>query len=172
MGFPEPGSDTADPAELFARYLDFYRETVLAKSAALDERELRTSRLPSGWTPVELLSHLAHMEQRWVVWGFLGEAVDAPWGDSHEGRDGSDCRWHVPDDVPTVTLIAMLRDVGERTSAVLERTPLDQVGAVGGRFDEDPPTLAWICFHVLQEYARHAGHLDIAVELAGGSTGE
>ena len=30
----------------------------------------------------------------------------------------------------------------------------------------------WICFHVLQEYARHAGHLDIAVELAGGDVGE
>jgi hypothetical protein len=25
---------------------------------------------------------------------------------------------------------------------------------------------------VLQEYARHAGHLDLAVELAGGPTGE
>ncbi len=78
----------------------------------------------------------------------------------------------MPADVPTVTLIAKLRDVGERTSAVLEGTPLDRVGAVGGRFDEDPPTLAWICFHVLQEYARHAGHLDIAAELAGGPTGE
>jgi hypothetical protein len=32
--------------------------------------------------------------------------------------------------------------------------------------------LAWICFHVLQEYARHAGHLDVAVELAGGEVGE
>ncbi|MGH3314739.1 MAG: DUF664 domain-containing protein [Nocardioidaceae bacterium] len=26
--------------------------------------------------------------------------------------------------------------------------------------------MEWICFHVLQEYARHAGHLDVAVELA------
>jgi hypothetical protein len=32
--------------------------------------------------------------------------------------------------------------------------------------------LAWICFNVLQEYARHAGHLDVAVELAGGAVGE
>ena len=37
---------------------------------------------------------------------------------------------------------------------------------------QDPPTLSWICFHVLQEYARHVGHLDVAVELAGGPTGE
>ena len=65
-----------------------------------------------------------------------------------------------------------LRSVGERTRVVLASTPLERVAATGGRFDEDPPTLAWICFHVLQEYARHVGHLDIVVELAGGPTGE
>ncbi len=37
--------------------------------------------MPSGWTPIELLSHVLHMEQRWFVWGFLGEAVDDVWGD-------------------------------------------------------------------------------------------
>ena len=43
----------------------------------------------------------------------------------------------------------------------------------GGRGSTtSPPALGWICFHVLQEYARHAGHLDIAVELAGGEVGE
>jgi hypothetical protein len=34
------------------------------------------------------------------------------------------------------------------------------------------PTLAWILIYVLQEYARHAGHLDVARELIDGSTGE
>jgi hypothetical protein len=32
--------------------------------------------------------------------------------------------------------------------------------------------LAWILTYVLQEYARHAGHLDIARELIDGTTGE
>ncbi|MEU2984004.1 DUF664 domain-containing protein [Micromonospora aurantiaca] len=27
-------------------------------------------------------------------------------------------------------------------------------------------------FHLVQEYARHLGHLDIVAELAGGPTGE
>lgn len=166
MRFPEPTSATADSGELFARYLDFYRETVLAKVAALDAHDLRTSRLPSGWTPVELLSHLAHMEQRWFVWGFLGEQVPSPWGDDRHSR------WHVSDEVTPDQLVMMLRAVGERTTAVLAGTSLDAVAAVGGRFQDDPPTLLWICFHVLQEYARHTGHLDIAVELAGGPTGE
>jgi uncharacterized damage-inducible protein DinB len=164
--FPEPSSETADSAVLFARYLEFLRDTVLRKVAELPDDERRRSRLPSGWTPIELLAHVAHMERRWFVWGFLGEDVDAPWGDA------KDDRWHVPDDVGIDVLTTMLRGVGERTTRVLAEHPLDAVGRTGGRFDDDPPTLGWICFHVLQEYARHAGHLDIAVELAGGPLGE
>ena len=45
-------------------------------------------------------------------------------------------------------------------------------GAPGPRFPDGPPTLRWICQHVVHEYARHAGHLDVAAELAGGHTGE
>jgi uncharacterized damage-inducible protein DinB len=151
---------------MFSDYLDWYRETAIAKVTSVSEHEQRSSRLPSGWTPLELLNHLAHMEQRWFVWGFLGEQVEAPWGD----RAGE--RWHVPGSTPVEDLVGFLRSVGERTRAVLSSTPLEQIGAVGGRFEEDPPTLAWICFHVLQEYARHTGHLDVVVELAGGPTGE
>ena len=55
---------------------------------------------------------------------------------------------------------------------MLASYPLDTVAAIGGRFSDDPPTLSWICFHVLQEYSRHVGHLDVVVELAGGPTGE
>ena len=35
-----------------------------------------------------------------------------------------------------------------------------------------PPTLERILLHLIQEYARHLGHLDIVSELAGGSLGE
>lgn len=164
--FPEPSGATADCSLLFARYLDFLRETVIAKTTALSAADLRTSRLPSGWTPLELLTHLAHMERQWFVWGFLGEDVAEPWGDEVDGR------WCVADDVPCAEVVSMLREVGSRTSGVLVDHRLDETGLPGGRFDTDPPTLAWICFHVLQEYARHAGHLDIAVELAGGPLGE
>jgi uncharacterized damage-inducible protein DinB len=164
--FPEPKGDVADSSVLFARYLDFYRETVLRKVGSLHDTELRTTRLPSGWTPIELLSHLAHMERRWFVWGFLNEDVDDPWGDA------LDDRWHVPEDVPLDALSTMLREVGERTSALLAEHSLEELAPPGPRFDDEPATLAWICFHVLQEYARHAGHLDIVVELAGGDVGE
>lgn len=165
-GLHEPRPSVGGAAELFADYLDWYRETAIAKVDVVPLEEQRRARLPSGWTPLELLNHLAFMEQRWLVWGFLGEQVAAPWGDDRDGR------WHVAESTSTQEVVDLLRSVGERTRAVLASTPLERTAATGGRFDEDPPTLAWICFHVLQEYARHVGHLDIVVELAGGPTGE
>jgi uncharacterized damage-inducible protein DinB len=163
---PEPRGETADPAALFARYLDFYRATVVRKVTSLPAEQARRSRLPSGWTPVELLSHLAHMERRWFVWGFLGEHVDDPWGDARDDR------WHVPDATSLDEVVEMLTAVGERTTRLLADHSMDEQATPGARFKNEVPTLAWICFHVLQEYARHAGHLDIVVELAGGELGE
>jgi uncharacterized damage-inducible protein DinB len=162
----EPQSATADTRELFADYLRYYRDTAIEKVAALPPQEQRTSRLPSGWTPLELLSHLAYMERRWMVWGFLGEDVSDAWGDRRDDR------WFVPDDVDLDEVASMLRETGARVDDILRTRPLDEVAPPGPRFEHEPAPLSWICFHVLQEYARHVGHLDIAVELAGGPTGE
>ena len=169
MNAHEPGPATGDPAGLFSTYLDFYRERAIEKVTGLSAEEQRSARLPSGWTPLELLFHLACMERRWFVWGFLGEPVEHPWEDSGDNPDG---RWSVPSGMGADDVVELLRSVGEVTQGALAEVPLDTVAATGGRFDADPPPLAWICFHVLQEYARHVGHLDVVVELAGGATGE
>jgi uncharacterized damage-inducible protein DinB len=161
----------------WADYLEWVREDLIESVLSLSAQEQRTSRVASGWTPIELLSHVLHMEQRWFVWGFLGEHVEQPWGDWNTPgpwtADDSDdtkpaARWLVADDVTSESLADRLRAVGRRTSAIIRDHPMDDLGAVGGRFGQDPPTLEWICFHVLTEYARHAGHLDVAVELSGG----
>ena len=36
---------------------------------------------------------------------------------------------------------------------------------------EEPPDVRWIVLHMIEETARHAGHLDIARELIDGQTG-
>jgi uncharacterized damage-inducible protein DinB len=164
--FPEPRGGESDATGLFARYLDYYRHTVLRKVRSLPEAERRHSRLPSGWTPLELVNHLLHMERRWFVWGFLGEDVPDPWGDDVDGR------WHVAEDLTLDDLETRLLAQGDRTSRLLAENELDALAPPGPRFEHEPASLAWICFHVLQEYARHTGQLDAAVELAGGEVGE
>src|SRR4051812_10557671 len=78
--FPEPGS-TDDVRGLLLDYLDYYRAVTAAKVTGVTSGELRASRVPSGWTPAGLLTHLAFMERRWLQWGFMGEQVRDPWGD-------------------------------------------------------------------------------------------
>lgn len=77
---PEPDRGLADPRELLLGYLDYNRTMVARQFDGLSDVEARTSRLPSGWTPVELLKHLVFMERRWLRWGFAAEAVPEPWG--------------------------------------------------------------------------------------------
>ncbi len=173
----EPAKDGGDGAGRWADYLEWLREDIISTVVSLAPVDQRTSRLPSGWTPLELLSHVLHMEQRWFVWGFLGEQVSRPWGDWNVAEpwtsDDSDetrpsARWHVADDTTAEELVDRLRAVGERTRGILLHHAPDALGASGGRFGDHPPTLEWICFHVLAEYARHAGHLDVATEIVRG----
>ena len=55
MEFPEPTNLRDDRREVLLEYLDFYRWTVREKVTGLDDAVLRTSRLASGWTPIELV---------------------------------------------------------------------------------------------------------------------
>ncbi len=165
--FPEPMTEVPTRAEVFLGYLDYFRDRLVSKLDALPAGELRASRLPSGWTPIELLKHLTFMERRWLEWGFEGHDVPDPWGDRRDGR------WHVAADETLEDLVQALHDRAARTRAVVGSHDLAEVGQPGERWDGgDPPALERILFHVLQEYARHVGHLDIVAELAGGQTGE
>lgn len=165
--FPRPTLPVASRTELFLRYLDYLRGRVVAKVETLAAEEQRRSRLPSGWTPLELLKHLTYVELRWLEWGFEGHPVDEPWGDQRDGR------WYVDPGETVDVLVAALRARGERSRAIVERNDLAAVGRPGPRWDgEEPATLERVLFHLLQEYARHLGHLDIVAELAGGPVGE
>src|SRR5438093_1577417 len=88
----EPPPRLTDPRELLTGYLGYYRQALLRKLDGLTDRQLRSSVLPSGWTPLELLKHLTYVEIRWLQWGFLGQRLDDPWGDR-----GPEDRWHVPE---------------------------------------------------------------------------
>lgn len=168
MLLPEPDDAPADTVERLLTYLAFSRSEVRRKLDGLGTEALRASRLPSGWTPLELLAHLVHMERRWIVWGFLGEPVPDPWGDHASGDP--DAGWST--DASVEDLLDRLDHGAARTETVLRTRPLDATASLGGRFTASPPTLHAIAFHVLQEYVRHLGHLDVARELVDGSVGE
>ena len=149
------------------RYLDYFRAVVLGKVSDLSDDQLRSSRLPSGWTLLEMVRHLTFVELRWLEWGFEGRDVPEPWGDRRGGR------WHVEPQVAVDDVLADLVARGGRSREIVLRHDLDEVGAPGERWDgADPATLERVLLHLLQEYARHAGHVDIVRELIDGRVGE
>jgi uncharacterized damage-inducible protein DinB len=165
--FPEPTAPCQSRAEVFVGYLDYFRSRVITKIQGLPRSALRQSRLPSGWTPVELLKHLTYVELRWLEWRFEGRPITNPWGDNRGER------WYVADEETLDHLVAALRAQAERTRAVIEAHDLAEAGKPGPRWDgADPATLERILLHLVQEYARHLGHLDIVAELATGQLGE
>ena len=167
LPFPSPTQPAGSTVEVLLGYLDYFRSALVSKLDGLSDAQLRTSALPSGWTPLELLQHLTHVELRWLEWGFEGREIAEPWADSLNGR------WHVPAEETLTSLLTALAAQAARSRAVVEAHDLTEIGRPGERWDGvEPASLERILLHLLQEYARHAGHLDIVRELLDGQTGK
>lgn len=159
-----PGVDVSDSRELLLGYLDWYRTALMRKVAGLSETQLRTPVEPLGWSPLGLIQHLGCVERRWIRWGLAAEEVVAfPPGE-----------WTVPDERSAVEVVAAYRAEVAAATELIASVRLTDKAKVGGRFatPDEAPSLARILFHLLQEYARHVGHLDVARELIDGEVGE
>ena len=146
-------------------FLGYQRASVLAILEGLGEPSLRTPVLPSGWTPLGMVEHLGHAERHWFQQVVTGSAGPLPWPD---------------DDVPLTTsrspaqVFGFYRDQCRISDAVIETTPLG--AAPAGRHPDEllasqTTDLRRIMLHMIEETARHAGHLDAARELIDGRTG-
>ena len=162
----DPPATVSDPRELLLGYLDWYRAALLRKIDGLSDEQLRAPVEALGWSPLGLVQHLAWVERRWLRWGFAAEDV-APL------RQGSeDGEWQVT--APTSDVLAAYQAEVARSRELATAHGLDTPSRIGGRFPDGAtaPTLGRILFHLLQEYARHVGQLDVARELIDGVTGE
>jgi uncharacterized damage-inducible protein DinB len=162
----DPPATTSDPRELLLRYLDWYRDALLRKVNGLSDAELRAPVEPLGWSPLGLIQHLGWVERRWLRWGFAAEAVE-PYRDGDEGAE-----WRV--NAPTAEVLAAYRAEVAQARSLTVGADLATPSRTGGRFPHaaTAPSLGRILFHLLQEYARHVGQLDVARELIDGTTGE
>lgn len=162
------GVHVSEPRALLTAYLDWYRETLLRKIDGLTDEQLRTPMEPLGWSPLGLVQHLGWVERRWLRWGFRAEGIDGyPPG-------GDDAEWRVDPGVPAADVLATYRAEVARARAIIDGADLSAPSSLGGRFPTRAvaPPLVRILFHLLQEYARHAGHIDVVRELIDGTVGE
>jgi hypothetical protein len=153
-------------------FLSAQRWCVLEVVDGLDELELRRSTVPSGWTPLGMIEHLADAERFWFQHVVAGaDSVDAT---TAAGSDEGS--WE--DNGPFVTqrsagdTIALYREQVKLADQILAGVPLDAppAGPIPPDMDEIH-TVRDVVLHMIEETARHVGHLDIARELLDGRTG-
>ena len=75
--------------------------------------------------------------------------------------------------VPGVPLARLLEEYGRQcavSNEIIAAHPLDEPGKHPD-FDEAAATLRWMLIHMVEETARHAGHMDAIRELLDGKTG-
>jgi hypothetical protein len=153
-----------DERTALLRQLRAQREHVLGAVDGLSDADLRRPVLPSGWTCLGLLQHLAlDVERFWFRSVVAGEQVELP-----EGDEG----WRVGPDVAAETILELYRDETRRADEIVEASPLDAAPAWWPDFfgDLPPRDLRRTILHVLVETATHAGHLDAVRELIDGRT--
>ncbi|WP_410614353.1 DinB family protein [Amycolatopsis sp. lyj-109] len=137
-------------------FLRAQRASVLAILDGLDEKALATAVLPSGWTPLGMVAHLGDAERHWFQEIVTGTA------------DPADPTPGTPEAV-----FAYYREQCRRSDEIVAATPLSAPprGRHPGPFGAEITDLRGVVLHVIEETARHAGHLDVARELLDGCTG-
>ena len=151
--------------EVFVASLSAQRDHVLGILEGLPEEALRRPVLPSGWTCLGLVRHLAiDVERFWFRSIMAGQQV--------EPRESDAAVWQVAPDEPAESVFGLYRREIELADAIIAVTPLDTAPArwpdewASWRFGDLRETMP----HVITETACHAGHLDAARELIDGRT--
>jgi hypothetical protein len=142
--------------------LNGQREHLLGVLDGLSEDDLRRPVLPSAWTPLGLIRHLAlEVEQFWFRGAVAGEPITLTSGDE---------AWQVPADVPSAAILGRYREEVAKANEIIAATPIDAMPKWWPDFFRDlpPRPLRRTILHVITETATHAGHLDAARELIDG----
>lgn len=148
--------------------LDWYREGVLLKVDGMDQGAATTSPLRSGTTVAGLVKHLALVEDSWFTDRLAERGEPEPWVSAPFGQD-PDWEFHSANEQPLAEVVDLYRQACERSRAVAGGLHLDHAAVeASGR----TITLRFVFVHLVEETARHLGHLDVLRELADGRTGE
>ena len=149
--------------------LDYTRKTAWRKCEGLSDEDGRRALLPTSpmMTVSGIISHLRWVEWSWIQVRLLGVDEVGPWTDDENDPDRE---FHYRLDWPLADVVADHQALAEEHDALIATLDLDMVGAQPLR-DGRRVTLRWILHHLVEENARHNGHLDIVREMLDGSTG-
>jgi uncharacterized protein DUF664 len=143
--------------------LDFYRATVVNKVAGLTDTQAFTAAVPpSTLTPATVVKHLTGTERFWFSIDFADLDVTWPWPD-----DDLHGNFRIEPGDSLVSIVAEYVEECASSRRAVAAADLDDAA----RGDGMDFTLRFAMLHMIEETARHCGHLDLLREVTDGAVG-
>jgi hypothetical protein len=164
---PFPDIYAVNEVTVLEGMLEWYRDGVVAKVAGLTDEQAKWRSVGSPSTPIGMVKHLAGVEDSWFHDRFAGRPDPDVW----VGVDfAADPDWDFTSawDDTLADTVALYRDACQRSRDAAAGHGLDDLAVNSPR----PFNLRWAYVHLIEETARHLGHMDILRELVDGATGE
>ena len=164
-------SRTADEREQLLGWFDLQRGIVRMKCEGLSDEDAHRVVVPTSplMTVAGILSHLRWAEELWFREVLLGEP-----GIGARVRARRPGWWRTPSsacrDCRSRALLEEYDAECARSDAAIAARSLDDTGSTA-LHSVGEATLRWMLLHMLEETARHAGHLDLVREMLDGETG-
>lgn len=155
-----PDLRPADERTALSQRLDQYRSVAAASLTGLSWDLASAHPLPAtDMTIAGIVRHLSWAEDRWFQGRLLGRAMPAPW--DTPGADDPDHAMRLEPTDTVEGILGMYEAACERSRAALAGcASLDQAALVPS-FGRGPVNARWILVHMIEETARHSGHLDL-----------
>lgn len=141
---------------------DLQRQSFLWKLEGLSEEQLRWKHTSSGMSLLGLLKHLVRVELTWFAVRLAGEEPS--------GNPNDDDAWNPTAAESFEELAEQYRRAFTRSNDIARSLPLDQ-RTIAPASSGETPSLQWVLFHMIEETARHLGHVDIIREAIDGAVG-
>ncbi|MGC5411161.1 DinB family protein, partial [Streptomyces sp. DT225] len=113
-----------------------------------------------------VVNHLRWVEYYWFEVVFLGGEDEGPWTDEDPDRE-----MRIAVDMPLADVLREYEEQCARYRELVAAHDLD-TRAQRTRSSGLHPDLRWILLHLVEETARHNGHIDIIREIVDGTTGD
>ena len=151
--------------DLLEQHLEFCRQTVIYKVTGIS-KENGVKRLgPTATSVLGVLRHLTEVE----YWWFQDRLAGVEYTDARSSEHNPDGEFDIQETDTVDSLLAGYLSACENSRKFAAVRELDDLAAHARPRDNLQPSLRWIYLHMIDETARHAGHLDIYRELIDGT---
>jgi uncharacterized damage-inducible protein DinB len=144
--------------------LDRHRDAVLWKLEGLGDDDLRRPMVPSGTSLLGLVKHLGSVEYGWFCETFGRDTEPLPFDE-----DDPDSDMRARPDETTEDVLAFYGRARAAADRVIDELDVEETGTA---WFGETVTMRWVLIHMVEETARHAGHIDILRELIDGMAGD